>query len=322
MLHPFFSRLCCLLILICASCGAAHEIQAASAADKPPFGPAQRIGQLESHRLSECSGMAASSTTDNLFWAINDSGNSPCLHALNAQGLDLGTVCLQGAENRDWEAIDTFVLDGRAFLLIADCGDNRRQRKIHTLYVVAEPAPAGETSGVGGTAAVAWTIRYQYPDRPHDAEAVAVDPIARTVLILTKRDDPPLLFTVSLTPPDPDTVSVARLLTPVAHIPPPTATDRKYRYGAFRSWPTAMDLDPQAGRAVVLTYKHAYLFVRARGQSWASAFRAIPRTIPLPLPQDTGDLGQREAICFGPAGRNLFVTAEGAGAGLYRLMAQ
>jgi hypothetical protein len=108
----------------------------------------------------------------------------------------------------------------------------------------------------------------------------------------------------------------------VGQIPPPSDEDLLQKYGKYRSQPTALDLSPDARQAVVLTYKHAYIFNRENHISWAAALSGQPETIPLPLPQDRSDFRQREAICFMAGGRALLVTSEGHAAGIFRLDAK
>ena len=112
---------------------------------------------------------------------------------------------------------------------------------------------------------------------------------------------------------------VAKKAAAVRQIPPPSDEDLLQKYGKYRSQPTALDLSPDGRQAVVLTYKHAYLFNRERHNSWAAALSGQPQTIPLPLPQDRSDFRQREAICFVAGGRALLITSEGHGAEIFRL---
>jgi hypothetical protein len=207
-------------------------------------------------------------------------------------------------------------------ILIADFGDNHRRHATHTLYVIEEPAVTGEHINSSTMAAVAWRIVFRYPDRNHDAEGVAVDTRRREVLILTKRDDPPLLFALPLKPPSNHRPLVARQIAAVGRIPPPSDEDRRQPFGEFRSQPTALDISPDGLSMVILTYKHAYLFKRNHGQSWGKAAGTSPTVIQLPLPQNTHDLRQREAICFSRDGSSLFVTSEGKRPGLFRLKAR
>jgi hypothetical protein len=280
---------------------------------------AQQVGQLSDKQLAECSGMETSLATNTLFWAINDGGDGPFLYALGMDGSIRGRVWVKGARNRDWEGVDTFFWHGCPMILIADIGDNNEAHKTHTIYIVEDPGLMHERFDESAFIEVAWRLDFSYPDRNHDAEAVAVDTAAEKILILTKRDDPPLLFELPLKPVAGDQPLTANRVAEVKTIPRPSAEDLAQKRGIHRSRPTAMDISGDGLSAVVLTYKHAYLFNRSAQDSWEKAFSSKPIVIPLPLPQDCKELRQREAICFAADNKSLFVTSEGKGAGIFRL---
>jgi hypothetical protein len=286
------------------------------------FGEAKLVGRIESDRLVECSGMEPSMLVDDLLWAVNDSGNGPFLYTLGRDGRDRGRVRVAGATNRDWEGLDTFVWQGRPMILIADVGDNQRRHERHTLYVVEEPGPGRGRLRRSGTVEVAWRIDFAYPDGNHDAEGVAVDAAAGEVLIMTKRDEPPLLFAVPLAASEAGSSVTARRVGAIERIPPPSSLDRQHAYGEFYSQPTDLDLSPDGRKMVVLTYQHAYLFSRMPKDSWGSAVRERPALIRLPPPYEGPLLRQREAICFSPDGMSLLVTSEGGHAGIFELRAR
>ena len=286
------------------------------------FGEAVLTGRIESDRLVECSGMDASMIADDLLWAVNDSGNGPFIYALGLDGSDRGSVRVAGANNRDWEDLDTFVWQGRPMILIADVGDNNRRREEHTLYVVEEPGPGRDRGRHSGTVDLAWRIDFSYPDGKYDAEGVAVDAAAGEVLIVTKRDEPPLLFAVPLAATAAGRSVTARRVGAVERIPPPSDQDRRHIFGAYYSQPTALDLSPDGRKLVVLTYQHAYLFSRMTGDSWVSAVGERPALIRLPPPHDGRLLRQREAICFSPGGTSLLITSEGDHPGIFELRAR
>ena len=315
-----------LLILVCfnlfsgLNASLADEKESVPPANRALYGNAQKVGRLGDDRLVECSGMDTSSVAGNLIWAINDNGHGPFIYALRTNGRSLGRVWVIGARNRDWEGLDTFFWQGRPMILIADFGDNRQQHDTHTLYIVEEPVLEGERFRESSAVKLAWRIVFSYPDGKHDAEGVSVDAAEGKVLILTKRDNPPLLFELPLIPPDKPVF--AKKAAAVTQIPPPSDEDLLQRHGRYRSQPTALDLSPDGRHAVVLTYKHAYLFKRAGHDSWATAFSGHPQTVLLPLPSDRRDFRQREAICFVGGDRALLITSEGQGAGIFRLEAR
>ena len=311
------------LLLVCFSLFSGLNVSLAEdkklvlAADKASFGNAQVTGRLGDDRLVECSGMDVSLAAGNFIWAVNDGGHGPYIYALRIDGRSLGRVLVVGAQNRDWEGMDTFFWQGRPMILIADFGDNQEQYDTHTLYIVEEPKLDCERFSESSTANLAWRIVFSYPDHKHDAESVSVDAAGEKVLVLTKRDNPPLLFVLPLMPSD--SPIVAKKIAAVSQIPPPSEEDLLQKYGKYRSQPTALDLSPDGRQAVVLTYKHAYIFNRESHDSWAEALSGHPETIPLPLPQDRSDFRQREAICFAAGSRALLVTSEGHRSGIFRL---
>jgi hypothetical protein len=287
------------------------------------YGPLQRVGKIEHPLLVECSGMDISLLENDLLWAVNDGGHGPYLFALGGDGRNRGRVLVSGATNRDWEGVDTFLWQGRSMILVADFGDNKEVHDTHTLYIIQEPMlpPLGQFSS-SATVPVAWKVVYAYPDRGHDAEGVAVDTSNAAILILTKRDNPPLFFEIPLYPSSDGHPHMAKQVALLKSIPQPTKNDLTHKYGKYRSQPTALDLSPDHRWAVVLTYKHAYLYQRPPHGIWADAFGRVPAVAILPPPEEQRDLRQREAICFAPDGETLVVTSEGQGAGLFRLEMQ
>ena len=265
----------------------------------PPevLGEPQRAGVLENPQLKEVSGLAASSLYPGLLWAINDGGGDPLLYAVGSDGGDLGAFRVEGASNYDWEALASFRLQDSAYLLIADVGDNWEQRQTVTLYVVKEPPITAAGLGSDTAVPLAWQIHFTYEDGPQDCEAAAVDPVAQTVLLLTKRGLSPMLYEMPLQPDAVDAPLVARRLVSTPNF----------------SWPTDMALSPDGLAAVVLTYNHAYLFRRRPGDDWPEAFQKKPRLLRFET------LMQQEAICFGFYGKSVWVTSEQRPAPLVRI---
>lgn len=268
-----------------------------------PFGPAQVAGTIADLRLDEISGIATSRRADGRYWVHDDSGNVPFLYALDARGALLGQVRVDDVANVDWEDMASFALDGTPYLLVADSGDNTGTRGHYELVVIAEPKLP---LPVHAHAAPAWKIRFRFPDGAHDCEAVAVDVTTRTVILITKRTDQPQVYALPLRPRS-DGEQVATRIATITAIPKPTAAERTLKLNAARYGhePTGLDIDPSGHRAALLTYRNAYLFMRADGQDWAQAFAATPALLRLPL------LPQAEAIGFDREGRSLFVTGEG-----------
>lgn len=138
--------------------------------------------------LAEASGIAVSRQHTGVFWLHNDSGGDPLLYAVDAVGRLLGTVRVEGAENKDWEDIALGPCPSGTCLYIADTGDNDAKRDDVAIYRVPEPAP-GDAETVP-----AEKFEMRYPNGPRDTEALFVLPDGSLYLIAKGRDHPVELF--------------------------------------------------------------------------------------------------------------------------------
>ena len=265
-------------------------------------------GSLENDALREASGIARSARDPGILWLHNDSGDKARLYAIDLAGRHRARLKLDKSDNRDWEDIASFTLDGTPYLLVADIGDNDSRHREGVLYVVEEPDLA---AGSEFEVEPAWRIRFSYPGGPRDAEAVAVDTNGERVLILSKRELPPVLYSVPLKPAA-DAVR-ATALGPVTSLPPPSRRDVE---AAPRrkdwSWqPTAMDFAADGSAAVVLTEAGLYYF--AFDGDWYSTLNQQAMGFGL------RGIGNAESAAFDWDGHRIFVTVEGKHAPLYRI---
>lgn len=119
--------------------------------------------------VHESSGLALSGGGDAL-WTHNDSGQ-PVLHLVGTDGTQRGQVRVAGATVTDWEDVAGGPCPGGGrCLYVADIGDNRAARPRVTIWRVPEPA-AGDAQTRPAQALAA-----EYPNGPHDAEAMFVLP--------------------------------------------------------------------------------------------------------------------------------------------------
>jgi hypothetical protein len=256
-----------------------------------------RVGNIANQTLIELSGLAYSRINSNVLWAINDGGTPPFLFAIGSNGADLGSFYIDGSHNNDWEDLASFKWDNTAFLLIADVGDNFRQRKSCTLYIVEEPVISGTRLKTNPPVKVAYQIQFIYEDGPRDCEAVAVDTKHRKILLLTKRTSPALLYSLPLELGNKESIQIAKRTMAISNV----------------LKPTAMDISSRAKTAAVLTYNHAYLFTRHCSEDWSEAFLRKPRILKFPV------LFQQEAICFNNSSLSVYISSEGQSAPLLRI---
>lgn len=147
----------------------------------------ERLGRVQNEELTEISGLAASAMEPGLLWAHNDSEGDAAVYAIGADGSDLGKFVLEGVDNRDWEdmAAWTDPATQESWLYVGDIGDNVGQWESILVHRVPEPI-LGESSVVAATAVE--TFEFTYPDGPHDAETLLVDPGTGDITIVTKAD--------------------------------------------------------------------------------------------------------------------------------------
>lgn len=259
-------------------------------------------------RIAEISGLAASRRHPGIYWVHNDGDNPAEVYAIDAGGRVRATLRLRGVRNIDWEDIDAFEYEGRAYLLIADVGDNGGIRPQLRLIAVEEPSELADAEHEP-----AWVVRFVWPDGPRDCEAVAVDPIAREVLLISKKRVPPELFRLPLRPADVG-VHVAERIATLAGIEQPTQEDlrRNPVYGRYRSQITGADISADGRWLAVLNYRRAYLWERS-ADGWGGSVHGLPAILEFPW------VPQAEAIGFDPTGRHLWIGSERLPAPLLRL---
>jgi hypothetical protein len=268
-------------------------------------GPVE-AGRLAEPRNLEQSGLAVSTRTPGLLWTHNDSGGQPILFALGSDGELRGTIQVAGVANRDWEEVAAFQLDGRAWLMAAEIGDNYAKHPQSMLHVLAEPDAAQLNPAQPLKLTPDYTIHFTYEDGPRDCEALAVDTRERVVYLLSKRDRPTRLYRLPLAAAPAGQAAVARFVGTVWDFPQPDGMQRLSPLPAvsLQGMPTAMNFLPGGSGILVLTYGGVYLFPRTLGESWADTLAHEPRLLPGFL------LPQAESIATTPDGAEIYLTSE------------
>ena len=209
---------------------------------------------ITSKQISEASGIAVSKTNLDTIWINNDSGNSASVFAVDEQGKQKTQLDIIGVNNIDWEDLAIFEIEGRSYILIADVGDNQAKRKSYQLDFVREPdfghAPFPSHLSIKPE----WSITYNYEDGPRDCESVAVDVANQQILLLSKREEIPVLYQLPLRPEKPSDVVATKL---GAIKPFPRSGQRFFRLldlVGYTHQPTGMDIASDGSAVVVLTY--------------------------------------------------------------------
>lgn len=211
----------------------------------------RRTGTFQDRRLTESSGVVVSPRYPGLLWTMNDSGGDPVLFLTDTAGSARGVYPVRGASNLDWESLSTGPCGSKVCLVIGDTGDNSERRSSVTLYRLPEPDSGAAGRRADGPAAEFLSLRY--PDRPHDVEAIYVEPDGSVILITKGRRGGVVSFRVPA-----DAWGTGQLVTAVRvdllPIPASLMTGRLVTDAA---------LSRDARRVAVRTYRDVYFFVRS-----------------------------------------------------------
>ena len=270
----------------------------------------QVVGKLEHKKLNEASGLARSNRQSGVFWAMNDDGPAR-IYALDETGRHLGRVDIEGAKNRDWEDLASFVVDGTPYLAIGDIGDNEARYKHLTVYIIEEPDPEDDA------ASIAWEVKFRYAGGPRDVESMAVDAENGHLYVLSKRTVPAELYQLPLRAHADDQaedVLEAKQVAILDSLPQPNQDQLRNAMQNGWGWqPTGMDFAPDGRSALILTYDGVNYFSRAAGQTWVDAFEG--RALHLAL----GNFKKAEAISYTDDSAAAMVTVEAQHAPLLRV---
>ena len=257
--------------------------------------------------LNEASGLAMSLQNKDAVWIHNDSGDTARLFLVGLDGKTQAVLHVNQERPFDWEDMCSFEIDGQAWLLIGDIGDNSRIRGKTAppcqLLLVKEPEmtiAAGEGSPLTPpivNARIHATVQFSFPDGPVDCESLAVDTQRREILLLTKTNPFSCkLFRLPLTLTAGSTTTQAE---PLAAVPVPYAT--------------AMDISRDGHQLAIVNMFSGALLDRKPDETWTDACENTLRIVTLP-PRPQG-----ETVCFEPDGKSLLLNSERAQQPIYRV---
>ena len=158
------------------------------------FSSATKTGVITNRHLAELSGIVASQANPGVLWVHNDLARDQ-VHAVGTNGQLLSSWSLSNVVS-DLEdiSIGPGPLRQVQYLYIGDIGDNPSVRPFIRVYRVPEPAvylPGSVTLNAAVLTrkfpAVEQLI-LQYPDGPHNAEEIMIDPLRGELLIVTKEN--------------------------------------------------------------------------------------------------------------------------------------
>lgn len=275
------------------------------------FAAPVEVGRVQDSALVEASGLQASRAHPGVLYTHNDSGDSARFFALDSSGRTLGEYLLSGLSAVDWE--DVAIGPGRSGgndLYFADIGDNSvtdstvAPRAEIQVVRVREPDVSLTQARVQQTLNGWERIRMSYPDRPHDAETLLVDPKGSDLWILTKETNgrSEIFSAPAATPAETHVV-----LQQVGEV----------SLGGCAGGPqlTSGDISPDGTLVLLRTYQAVLLWERAAGTSLPDALAKSPWMLHAPSEV------QGEGVSFSADGGAWFTIGEGAASPIFRAAA-
>jgi hypothetical protein len=262
--------------------------------------------------ITESSGVATSSVSDEWFFTHEDSGAESEFHAVGLDGRLLATFRL-GVQARDWEDMARGPDGaGGSSLLLADIGDNNAARELGLLvHRVPEPTVDPARDGVVADLPPVASYRLRYEDGPRDAETLLVHPGTGRLYVVSKGllGDPRVYAAPERLEPD-----APNILRQVASFRPErTGTPGGPGIGTIANQlVTAGDISPDGRRLALRTYTDLYEWWIEDGDV-AGALDDAPVVTALPPTR------QGEGLAYDRDGTALLTTTEGEPAPVHRV---
>lgn len=261
----------------------------------------ETLAVINDPKINESSGLAISRNHPRCVWIHNDSGDKPILYLVGYDGETKAVVKVTQAEAFDWEDMCSFEVDGQAWLLVADIGDNlaqrNRKKRVCRLYLIKEP----KIPRANGLPTISWpvqsSISFEYEDGSHNCESIAVDTSRKEILLLTKAT--PIncgLYRLPLTLTQSDNIVTAKRIA-----------------SPFVLFATGMDISPDNSTLAICTMLNGVIVKRTAEQSWKDACNGTATSFMLP-PRRQG-----ETICFEADSKRLLLNSELPKQPLYRI---
>lgn len=267
----------------------------------PVGGVPETLGRIEDERITECSGLAWSRTQP-ILWLHNDSGDRARFYGVGGDGRLLAVVNLSGAQARDWEDMARGPWSGGGdALFLADIGDNARARSSVRIYRVPEPPVDLQAAPVDMAIDVFDAFDLTYPDGPHDAETLLVDPATGDVYIVTKEVLGESVVFFAAAPAHGDRLELVAV------------DSLSFGSAALLGGRliTGGDVAPDGGQVILRSYDRAFVFRRWPGSPLATSFATEPCRVPIAAEP------QGEAVAFTPDGRGYVTVSEGPRPAIY-----
>lgn len=253
------------------------------------FNNKPQVIPLARKRLHEISGIAASLQYKGLLYIHEDNGHCNRLWLTNDKGEDLGRLAISESYNRDWEdiAVGPGPSPDHHYIYIADIGDNHEWHHTVHIYRLPEPVLNLQATPLRQTVKGVEDITLQYPDKPHNAETILLDPFTRDLYIATKEDDSCHIYVARY----PQSTRHKIILEPVITLP-------------FRLV-TSGNIASNGLEILLRSEDFCWYWKRTEEETLANALQRPPQQIVPAIKEPQG-----EAICFTPDQRGYFTCSE------------
>lgn len=193
------------------------------------------IATFQSDKIKESSGIVASHFHEGVFWTHNDSGNTPYLYAIKADGTLIKNFRVSGGSCVDWEDI---AMDNKGNIYIADVGDNFEIRFEHRIHKIEEPKNLEAVDNLK----VIETIDVHYHEGACNCEALCLNS-KNQLMLITKSTQLTRVYLYDGT------------------------TWREHQTLDIKGCVTASDINDH-GELALLTYQGIYIFIENSKGEW------------------------------------------------------
>ncbi|MEX1366428.1 MAG: hypothetical protein AB1Z98_25110 [Nannocystaceae bacterium] len=246
----------------------------------PPMIYANDIGSLGSPDLNDVSGVAASRAGPGL-WMHNGNQDGERVLLTSLDGTVQFEVVTWSGDESDFEdiAVGPGPVPGKSYVYVGDIGDDTATRSWIQIWRFQDFVDPLLFDGL-----LDYYV-YWYPDGPHDAETLFVDPVDAAVYIVAEASGGARLYRAQ-------TLTNYDILEDLGPIDIPFL-------------PTAGDISPQGDFIVMRGTSEGRLWLRAPGQTIADALQQAPCELRIE-PEEDG-----QAIAIMPDERSYVTTSEG-----------
>jgi hypothetical protein len=250
----------------------------------------REVGRVRAPELREISGLAASRRNPEMLWVHNDGGAKQA-YAISTAGALIAEVRMRKKiDDIEDIAIGPGKEEGVDYVYVGDIGDNESNRRKVQLLRFPEPDLVGKSKAELRAEGIE-VFDLKYPDGPHDAEALMIDPVLGEALIVTKENGRSRLYRVALNSLREDAPNGLEL---VGYLNVDDVS--------------AGDISASGNLVALRSEERGWLWNRRPDETVFAAMQRAPRIV-LARGRSQGQNG--ESIGFHPEGRGYYTVSEG-----------